>query len=143
MYFRIFKNILFLFSIVGFSNCSDNEPDNPLCGQRAIINETLYLNANTELLDVVEISIAQDCLNIELGSSGCDGESWVVELFDAGVILESFPPQRNVVISIKNDELCDAYFTREYSFDISSLRVDGSSVFLNIANTESQILYEY
>ena len=83
MYFRLIKNILFLFIIVGTSNCSDDEPDNPLCSQRAIINESQYLNANTELLDVVEISIVQNCLNIKLGSSGCDGDSWVIELFDA------------------------------------------------------------
>lgn len=118
-------------------------PADSSCGQSTIISESLYQNAPTDLLDLMEVAIVGNCLELSFGSSGCDGESWDVQLIDSGAILESFPPQRNLILSLKNDEECDAYFVRTYSFDISGLQVEGSSVFLNITNDESQILYEY
>ncbi len=118
-------------------------PADSSCGQSTIISENLYQNAPTDLLDLMEVAIVGNCLELSFGASGCDGESWDVQLIDSGAILESFPPQRNLILSLKNDEECDAYFVRTYSFDISGLQVEGSSVFLNITNDESQILYEY
>ena len=141
---RIYLLAAITFSLIGIYSCADSEAlKDSSCEQLTLISENLYQDAPTDLLDLTELSIVDDCLELSFGSSGCDGESWVVRLIDSGAILESFPPQRNLILSLDNDEECDAYFVRKYSFDISSLRVEGISVFLNIVNTESQILYEY
>ena len=141
---RIYLLAAITFSLIGIYSCADGEAlKDSSCEQSTLISENLYQDAPTDLLDLTELSIVGDCLELSFGSSGCDGESWVVRLIDSGAILESFPPQRNLILSLDNDEGCDAYFVRKYSFDISSLRVEGISVFLNIVNTESQILYEY
>ncbi|SDX36738.1 hypothetical protein SAMN05444411_10516 [Lutibacter oricola] len=88
-------------------------------------------------------SIDDDCLKINYSSSGCSGDSWEVKLIDAGVIMESFPPQRNIKLSLKNEEICEAYFTKEISFDIDKLQVDGEVVLLNLEGFDTQIRYEY
>ena len=134
---RIYLLAAITFSLIGIYSCADGEAlKDSSCEQSTLISENLYQDAPTDLLDLTELSIVGDCLELSFGSSGCDGESWVVRLIDSGAILESFPPQRNLILSLDNDEECDAYFVRKYSFDISSLRVEGISVFLNIVNTE-------
>ena len=135
---------LFLVLLFLISACNDNNSPDSLCGPVAVIDSGQFSSATTELLDVMSIDINQDCFELTIGSSGCDGDSWGVSLFDAGVVLESFPVQRNLVISLFNEELCDGYFTRDYTFDISNLQVgESGTVLLNISNTGEQISYEY
>ena len=62
---------------------------------------------------------------------------------DSEIILESIPPQRELRLSLKNEEACLAFITKEFTFDISSLRVDGNQVQLKIVNADETILYEY
>jgi hypothetical protein len=57
--------------------------------------------------------------------------------------MESFPPKRNLRLSLKNDEDCQAYFVKEIAFDISELQTDGNQVILNITNGDDEILYSY
>jgi len=113
------------------------------CNDKVIISADEYLNAPDDHLTINSIEIIGDCLIIDFGSSGCDGNTWQLKLIDEGVILESYPSQRNLRLSLKNEEVCDAYFTKEVSFDISQLQVEGDKVLLNIKGYEGQVLYEY
>jgi len=136
-------SLLFLYIAI-FSSCGSSDDPAETCGPEVVISGELFVTANTELLDIINININEDCLELTIGSSGCDGERWEVNLIDAEVILESFPVQRNVVISIFNDEECDAYFMRDYTFDIAQLRVgDSGTVVLNVSNIGEQVSYTY
>jgi len=115
----------------------------PVCDQSVIVDEEQYANAPDDLLTVTSIELDHDCLKITFGSSGCSGSSWEVKLIDSGDIQYSDPPQRNLRLSLKNQELCDAYFAKEITFDISELRVNGDKVLLNLTNSGDQILYDY
>lgn len=118
------------------------------CDQEVLISAEEYITAPNAQLTIHSLEINGDCLTISYSSSGCSGDSWELMLIDAGVILESYPPQRNLRLSLKNDEMCDAYITKEISFDIYELQIDGNQdyggkVLLNIMNSDDQILYEY
>lgn len=115
---------------------SDHEP-------KTIISAEQYLNAPSDQLTINSLSIENDSLKINFSASGCSGESWEVNLIDSEEILESFPPQRNLRLSLKNEEACEAFITKEIIFDISSLKVDGNQVELSITNSNESILYEY
>ena len=82
-------------------------------------------------------------MKINFSSSGCGGETWEIKLIDSEDIMESNPPQRNLRLSLKNEEVCLAIVTKELTFDISNLQVGGNRVQLNITNSEETILYEY
>jgi len=69
--------------------------------------------------------------------------SWELKLIDSESILKFYPPQRNIRLSLKNEELCQAIITKEMSFDVTGLQVDGNTVLLNSTNSDDQILYEY
>ena len=135
---------LFLFSFFLMLSCQD-KIDNNLCNQAILIDSNAYSNTTSNNFFINSIEIIDNCLIINYGASGCDGNSWQEKLIDSELILESSPPQRNLAFSLENFELCTAYFTKEVSFDISSLQVGGQSVFLNIENGENdfKVLYEY
>ena len=82
-------------------------------------------------------------LKINFSSGGCRGYTWELKLIDSEIILYSNPPQRNLRLSLKNEELCEAYITKELTFNVKKLRVDGNQIILNITNSDDQILYEY
>jgi len=139
---RIFP-ILILF-VCTFNSClKDDEKDYSHCEQMVVISEDKYLTAPNDHLEIDSLRIEGDCLIIDFSSGGCNGDTWELKLIDSGAVMESYPPQRNLRLSLKNEELCDAWLTREVSFDISALQINGYPVRLNIKNSGDRILYEY
>lgn len=116
---------------------------NPDCPLSVIVSENEYNNAPDDELSIVSASITGDCLNIEFASSGCDGSTWEIKLLDANVIMESYPVQRNLRLSLKNIEECDAVIARSISFDLRPLQLNYDKILLNLTNSGDQLLYEY
>ncbi|WP_298309831.1 hypothetical protein [uncultured Aquimarina sp.] len=140
------KNILILLLIaMTILNCSnDNDNVNPNnCDLTTLISASEYTNAPSDQVSINSITIADNCLKINFGASGCDGNTWELVLIDSENVFESNPPQRNLRLSLKNEEACQAFITQELDFDISNLQVEGNQVLLNITNSDQTILYEY
>lgn len=128
--------------LVGCSN-EDVVPNPHNCQFETFISAAQFDTAPSDNLVVNTLEINEGCLKINFSSGGCSGGSWELKLIDSGAILESYPPQRNVRLSLKNNESCLAYINKEVTFDISNLQVDGNKVLLNITNANKSILYEY
>ncbi|MBN3521400.1 hypothetical protein JYB62_15425 [Algoriphagus lutimaris] len=128
-----------------FFSCTDNDQGPKLVwdDSKVLIDQKAFDAAITDDLKINSLDIEGDFLTINISSGGCNGESWEIRLIDSGEVLESDPPQRNLVLFFKNEELCEAYITKEVAFDIADLKVEGDQVLLNIRNTGQQILYEY
>lgn len=140
------KNIFTILSIaIVLSSCSNtNEKDNPNnCDFETIISAEQFINAPSDHLIINSLEIENDCLKINFSSGGCSGDSWDLKLIDSEDILESNPPQRHLRLSLKNEELCHAFITKEFTFHISNLKVNGNKLRLNITNSDDNILYEY
>lgn len=113
------------------------------CDKQVVISADEYQSAPNNQLTINSLEINGDCLTISFSSGGCSGDTWELKLIADEAILLSNPPQRNLRLSLKNEELCEAYITKEIIFDISKLQLDGNKVLLNITNSNDQILYEY
>lgn len=136
------KILLLVCVIVSSLSCSDgNEPDPNGCDLGTVISQDLFRNAPSDQVTINSLEIENDCLKINFSASGCNGESWKIRLIDSGSIKESEPPQRDIRLSMDNDELCQAFITRELSFNIANLKVEGGRVVLNLTNSGDQILY--
>lgn len=135
--------IIFLFSLFQIIACCPVIEDESMCDDKVIIDKNLFDSAPNSSLNITKIEIIGDCLNIDFNASGCNGNSWKVKLIDSEAILKSNPPQRNLRLSLENNELCEAIIHKKISFDISKLRLTGSEVILNIVNSEHQIKYIY
>ena len=136
--------LLILAPCLWATQCIDTpiEP-NPDCPDSVIISESDYKNAPADELTIISAEIINDCLFIEFTSSGCDGSAWEIKLIDANVVMESYPVQRNLRLSLKNQEECDAVITMTVSFDISPLQLEYDKIKLNLTNSGDQLLYEY
>ena len=136
--------ILTLMAITILSCSKDDDNTNPNnCEFETLISAEQYANAPYDQLNINSLEINDDCLKINFSSGGCNGDTWELNLIDSEDILESNPPQRNLRLSLKNEELCEAYITKEMTFDISNLQIDGNKVQLNLTNSDENILYEY
>ena len=124
--------------------CNDDD-DNPAgnCDQVVLINEAEFNSAPNDPLSIDTMEIRGNCLHITFRAGGCDGNSWLVELIDSEEIEASVPPQRNLKLSLKNEENCEAMITREISFNIHDLQLDGNQVLLKMDDNIHQVLYEY
>ena len=138
-------NLLMILGIILITSCNkDDDSDNSItCDFTTLISSEEYLNASSDQLTINSLKITENCLKINFGSSGCSGDTWELKFIDSEDILESIPPQRNLRLSLKNEEECEAFITKELSFDISNLQVGGNQVQLNITNSDDEILYEY
>ena len=141
------KKILIL-TIIGIAvlSCSDNDDNGNSnnCDFASIVSAEQYENAPSDQLTINNLEINGDCLVINFSASGCDGNTWIVKLIDSEQILESNPIQRNLRISLENNEVCTAVPNKTLTFDISNLQIqDENRIYLNITNSGDQILYEY
>lgn len=133
--------------IVSFSfitSCTNDDDSNEAqCDEETLVNASLFETAPADPLLITELDIQGDCLSITFNTGGCDGSTWQTQLIDQATVLESDPPQRFLRLSLKNEEPCEALVTKKISFDISTLKVDGNRVQLNIVNNNESVLYSY
>ncbi|MEM9297048.1 MAG: hypothetical protein AAGA64_01565 [Bacteroidota bacterium] len=128
-----------VFSITG---CNDDENvSQTTCDDVVILDSDRFKDAITDFFTLIDVTIEGDCMTVEYSSSGCDGNSWVMELIDAEVIKESNPVQRDLRLLLKNEELCRAVFTKEISFDLTPLRTSDNEILLNLEG--EQYTYTY
>lgn len=136
--------ILFLIPVIAFfGSCEKDDVCNTDCDQKGIVSDFMYGNAPADPVSILETEILGDCLRIKFGSSGCSGESWKVHLVASEMEYFSIPPQRDLRLSLENPELCEAYITREITFDVKDLRTSANMVQLNIVNGDTSVIYEY
>jgi hypothetical protein len=121
----------------------DNQFSQSICDFATIIDNEKYNKTITDNYNIIETSISDDCLNITLASSGCDGNTWEVELIDAGRVAETLIEQRDLKISLRNAEICLAIVEKTYSFDLKLIRTNNNKVLINLEKWNEQILYEY
>ena len=126
-------------------NCSndDDNQNQTNCDFKTLVDASQYANNTTDQFQLNRLEINDNCLEVDLSASGCDGSTWTIELIDSEAILESSPVQRNLKLTLQNEELCEAFITRVFTFDVSNLQLDGNRVQLNITNSDKSILYEY
>jgi hypothetical protein len=132
-----------LVSLITFSCNKNLENTSITCNEHVVINEDEYANAPNDNLNITSVQLDGDCLTINFTAGGCDGSTWLLKLIDADVIMESYPPQRNLRLSLKNEELCKAIVSKEVTYNISELQLEYDKIKLNITNSGEQILYQY
>ncbi len=145
------KQIGYLIMIIFLIISCDKNDDNPVkcsesgnCDKCIIINNDLYNLTNTDNYTIQNITVNQDCLEIEFGSSGCDGNSWEIDLVDLDGISETAVPQRDLKLRLINIEECEAFITRTISFNLEPLQLDNyEAINLKIADYDVLIRYDY
>ncbi|TYA74889.1 hypothetical protein [Seonamhaeicola marinus] len=141
------KRLLFCIAVLCClmnTQCEDDVIIDTECDFTTIVSDSKYAVASHNGLSFIEAIINDDCLTLKIGASGCDGSTWQFELIDSGAVAESLPEQRYLKLDFDNEELCDAYFERTFSFDLTPVQVQGSNkIILHIEGLENALTYSY
>ncbi|MDR2907229.1 MAG: hypothetical protein LBU91_04475 [Bacteroidales bacterium] len=136
------KTAILLSLVVLFAVSCIKESKKSDCDQNVVIDKKEYFNTPEFRGDISNLRIEDNVLKFTVSSSGCSGNSWIVKLITTETIQKSLPPQRTIQLSFVSNEFCAAFISKEFSFNIECLQVEGSDkVWLNIAG--KTILYEY
>jgi hypothetical protein len=108
-----------------------------------IIGNDAFINYPNSPLIISDVSISGDYLQIGFYSSGCDSKSWIIELVGSADILYSDPPQRQIRLSLNNNQLCQALFAKTMTFNLKTSRISSGEIILNLAGWDSPIKYKY
>ena len=144
---KTFSALLILCSII-LSSCNKSDavavdPPLPECDNSAIVDADLYQNGPADEYFFQSALIDGNCLKMTVRyGGGC--EDVVFQLIDSGAIMESFPIQRNIRLSLEDNDNCEALVTQELSFDLTPLQVEGNSkVILNLQGSQDNLTYNY
>lgn len=110
----------------------------------AVLSYTRFLEPGSSHFTLNKATIVGDNLEIEISASGCSGMTWKVGLVDSEAVAYSLPIQRFMRVTFENMELCLAYFTKKYTFDLKPIRVQGyNKIHINLNNWDSPLIYSY
>ena len=143
-----FSSALFLWIFL-LSACNKSEsvvispPLLPECDTPVIVDADLFDTAPSDEFQLLSAVIEGHCLKIVVRyGGGC--EEVTFQLIDAAVVMESFPIQRNIRLSLEDNDPCEALITQELLFDLTPLQVDGNSkVVLNLHGSQESLTYQY
>ncbi|MGB3608505.1 MAG: hypothetical protein WA775_14370 [Psychroserpens sp.] len=126
------------------TQCDDDDFVEIPCDQSVIVDSAFYVSAESDDYEIINFSLNDNCLALELSGSGCDGATWSMVLVDSGAVAESNPSQRFLKLIFSNDELCTTAISQIRSFDLSVLEVqDFNEIVLNIEGFDAPINYTY
>lgn len=139
------KNIglALLMIALSLNACEKNDLVSLECDKKVIVNDYQYLNAPSDPVTILESEINGDCLKIKFGASGCNGDNWKVKLVASESVIKTLPPKREVRLSMENEEMCQAYFVKEMTFDVKDLRSSEDKTFLIMVNADTTLLYDF
>lgn len=141
------KGFFALFVLIGtlLISCStdDNLP-NDCDSTSEVIAEERFDTINTSNYVVSDVQLNGNCLEITIGSSGCDPDLWELNLYNTDAFYDIYPLQRSVKIELINDQICLAFFQKTISFNLIPFQLEiQNELPLNIEGWNEQIIYEY
>lgn len=138
-----------LFLGVFFVSCDflDDYIKNPVtskCDKSAVEDAVKLNQISTSNYTITNVVLNGDCLEVTIGSSGCNPDNWTMNLVGAKSLAAVSPPHVGVKVELINNEACLAVFQKTVSFDLTDFQwVGQNQVQLNIDGWNTPILYQY
>jgi len=141
------KNIALLIVIIALiASCDDGnstKSSSPPCEKTIIISSMLYKTAPDDRFHFEDVEVVGNCLEMTISYGGGCGEVGY-ELIDAGVVYYSMPPQRELRLSFKDDDLCEALIRKTISFDLRPIILSNTNeIILRLSDWEDTLIYRY
>ncbi len=130
--------VLFLLSF-SCSNDDDNNNIESSCDFDVIIDEQWFEEPSPSAYTITNAEINDICLEITIGSSGCDGSTWETILVSDLPVEAGGTGGSALSLKLTNLEICDAYFTRTFSFDLSIISEGNTNTVFGLEGWEGTL----
>lgn len=122
----------------------DDDSGTQTCDRNAILDSELFVSAPSQMLTINRAEIEGDCLEISFSASGCNGDTFVLNLIGAPSDAAVFPPLVHIRLTLESSELCEAIVNHEVSFDLSVFQQSNTnSLSLSLENNGQSLIYRY
>ena len=142
--YRLFTAIMILSTLMSCNDNDDNTSnDKNICEPEIIVSEEAFNNAPNSGHSINELQLEGDCLTIDFSASGCGGDTWEIKLVASPIVIETFPIQQFIRLSLKNEEVCRAVIRKSVTFDISKLKeTSPEPSFINFVGYNDKVFYQ-
>lgn len=142
---KLLRYILPLLVFGLIAACDDDDDSGAqTCNRTAILDPERFVSAPSQTVTINRAEIEGDCLEISFSASGCNGDTFVLNLIGAPSDAAVFPPLVQIRLDLESSELCEALITRELSFDLSVFQQPNTnSLSLRLENNQQNLLYRY
>ncbi len=125
------------------TSCDSVNSKQSECGEEILVDNNLFTNAPNDSFDFINVEIIQNCLKLTIEYGGGCGDI-ELKLISSEMVMESYPPQINIRLSLKDEDDCKANIKKEISFDLTPInKLVNDQVILNIKNWDESILYSF
>lgn len=144
-----FTFVLMLFIGIFFVSCDflDDHIKNPIvtsCEESAVLDATKFPQISTGNYTISNVAVNGDCLEITVGSSGCNPNNWNMNFIGVASLTNIFPPLFQAKVELINNEACSAVFQKTVSFDLTPFQIAGQNqVQIQIQGWNTNIMYNY
>jgi hypothetical protein len=121
--------------------CFNGQVPSAPCKPLTVGDDPMFSTEHSAV-QISQVWIEGDCLKIKGGFSGCNDDISDFILYHDGMISKSNPSQVKLVVANAHPTLCEAYFTKTFSFDLSALKQSaGQLVNINLVGWNQVIQY--
>jgi hypothetical protein len=139
---RNFKRVVFsLGALLFLASCQSDDDKSSVskCDFDVIIDGDLFVVPTPDPFTIVNAEIINDCLEITIGASGCDGNSWDVNLISNYPITNEFTVGTDLSLKFVNIEDCEAFLMSTYSFNLAEIYEDYSNATFSLEGWDGEL----
>ncbi|MDA8930292.1 hypothetical protein N9J07_02785 [Bacteroidia bacterium] len=136
---------IFFLIITCTSGCSEKEPTSSHCDRSVIVSDRNYNKANDNSdFSIEEVSITSNCMIITYNYGGGCGNINTSLVAGENTTQNTLNlPQRELKLSIDDNDNCKALIQTSEEFDISALQGEGNLTILKLHKWDTDINYTY
>lgn len=138
---RFYIVLVTVLLLVACDNDDDNSATVNPCGLNTVIDIDQYNQPSPSAYFISNVQVNEGCLEITISGSGCDGSTWVANLFSTPPITNGYDSNSSLSLKLTNIELCEAVITKTYSFNLSSIANDDTHWTFNLEGWQDLIEY--
>ena len=115
------------------------------CSQSATyVNASQYNQIDTLNYTVTNVVLTGNCLEVTIGSSGCNPNNWDMNFIASEMVVETNPVLYKAKVELINNEDCLSVYQKIVSFDITPLQMSGTDkIQISIEGWSTPIIYQY
>ncbi len=130
--------------IFSCSNDDDSNQEVSLCEENALVlSQEDFNSIESDYFTISNIQLSGNCLELTIIASGCNSDTWELDMYSVNSFYNSEPLTRFVKLDLWTNQACLAVLEKTVTFDLTDFQLENrNNIGLDIEGEEF-VLYEY